>query len=225
MGRIFCRACGAKLDFSALDRAPAGTRRPAALGFHPRGAIRALGAIVAAAAVLCLILALWPVSAMCRGDLSPGKAASCRNKLSELENALEEGKPAAIWFDENEINSYLAALISARRFRLPVAPYRRIWVEGIVLDLTAGGFRITAQVSWGPLRATLRLAGTPGGTADEPALVVKSFSVGRLPLPTRWATTAVRTLRGNSGELETVHRILENLTVIRLEDHRILCGV
>ncbi|HIE10464.1 MAG TPA: hypothetical protein EYP62_02515 [Kiritimatiellae bacterium] len=169
------------------------------------------------------MLALWPVDAVCDGRLSLGKARSCRNKLSELEAALEEGKSAAVWFDEDEINSYLAGLIWARR--LPMPPYWRVCVEAAVLDLTGGGFRMTARILWGPLRATLRLTGTSGGPAYDAALVVKSLAIGRLPLPPRWTGAVVQALAGDAGELERVRRILENLVLIRLEDHRMLCGV
>jgi len=153
------------------------------------------------------------------------QVAAARRKLDRLEAALHSGKTAAVWFEESEINSYLAGLLAARRFRDPWPPFGQPAPESVAVRLSPQGYRALLRVVWGPLRTEWRLEGSIQATAEGVRVQWRKFAVGRMRLPAALGRRLVRRLAGFFPELERAARILENLLLIRWEQNRVLCGV
>lgn len=208
MGRVFCAACGARLDLAHVSRGDMAERGP-----RWRWLRRTLGILVAVGVVAAGALALWPAGGEIGVRGVRGDVRRVRENLGTL-SVLRSGRSLGCEFLEKDINAFLY-----------FTKLRKMKLLAFSVDVTPGRVHVRVIRRLGPWQAgPVRLA--PRLSVDlicEPAdgrLAARGASVGRLPLCGPAKIPAVKWVHGLVSD-EQEWQILKSLSEVRAEDGRI----
>jgi hypothetical protein len=210
MGQLFCRECGAKLDFSQMKPGGGSARRGDRPGITGR-VIRLILLLVLLAALGLLCWAKTP-----RGDAaSTPNARIVSAKMSALRGAIMRKNEVTETFSEADINAHLDGLFANQ----PKPSGLKLHLQEIRLDLNADKTQVWMKSLLGPLRITY--------TADvlirrEPdgrhVFTAGPVAIGRLPAVWLLRDRTVRQMAGVFSRLQEEIALLNRLPVVHVAD-------
>ena len=146
LGRIFCHACGAKLDLTQIKAPGQGGPK---LKRKRQGSlwrvVRSLIELAVLCAVLYAVYLVWQVPPHTSTKPSNADLLALEDRRFDLDRLVMHNQPGKLEISEKEINSYLSSLVMEQ----PPAAWLVFMPETVQMELREGNVKIKL---WGELR-------------------------------------------------------------------------
>lgn len=216
---MFCRNCGAKLDFGAIQAGGFEKQRKkdksSGLGKKIFGFINL---VIFLFLVAGLVLMCWPTSPLAEvGSEAMGEEA--KDKLVRLHEAIEGNIQMEALLNEQEVNAYLALALAGHHREGGTQP---IDVEDLNIMISKRGVEIFTAMKLGPATITYLVHGMPQVGPSGFQFQVNKVTAGHLPMPGplgAWVSSRVANV---FSEMDTEQFVLDNLASMELAERRAL---
>lgn len=202
MGRLYCMACGARLEVNEQTVSAAGARAGRGSGLR----------MLRLGVVLLLLVALVQMVRPVAPGAEVGARAQAGNveaKVEALQAALMESRARQETFAEPELNAYLVELLAGHAG--PSATWLGFEVRRVQVALTPGQAVLLVEAARGSLVLTQEITAEPVRTPQGWQFEVTGLRVGHLPLPrplaNMVAVRSARLLAGLTREREVFQRL------------------
>ena len=205
--RLFCKSCGAKMDFNRMKFGPS----PVLLFFK-----RLLRTVVLLVLLVVVGFAFWPTAPEGRvGTEEDGRA--CFDAMADLYEAIHSEAHRVRVIEEEEINAYLETLV-AEAVPPMQGTFLDLDLESIRLQLVAGEVVVHIRSKWKNVPLTHVLRGVPVVAEDGFSLHVTYAAMGRLPIGGALRPRMVGRLTPVFANMERERHVLDRLDNIELAD-------
>lgn len=210
LGRLYCMACGSKLEVTEKSVAQSG-QTEARLALLGRG-VRLL---LTLSLLLVLIQLLRPVLPSADVGGRPD-ANELGRKLTVLQEGLMERRTTSQLLPEAEVNAYVNEILR----RSPAGSRNWLGLELKVLQLNLQNDLVVVLLvaEKGPLRLTQEIQAVPVRQGDRWTCETKALRMGHLPLPRALARQLAARSAGVFGGLSREREVLERMAVIQIKD-------
>lgn len=211
LGRVFCSACGSRLDFTGLSSNEiVGSARPSIWRRIRWGWVAAgLGAL----ALLLVVLACWPKSAPL-GEEGTRIGGNRVTRQFSAVSKLRRGQSLGLNFEEKDLNGYL---------RFEKAP--KLDLESLSVELGPRRMRVRmvqtlTVLDVGPIRFSPRISRDVLIVPARSRLLFRKGSIGHLPLVGPFKGIAIKSVR-RKLDREPEWQALRDTADIRMESRKL----
>jgi len=201
--RLFCAACGVKLDLES------GRWRSSA----SRG--RWLLRIVQVLLLAAMALLLWPVRPQGAAG-GEAEALEFNGKIKILSAALERGILIVQPISEAEVNGYLAEILKRNPDLSRSERLGRLGIGELNLQFQPDGITVTVIALWGPVRLSYEVTGQPRWQNGRFGLNVRRARWGHLPLAGYASHWMIRRIEVMFSGMERERNVLNRLSRLDL---------
>lgn len=214
---MFCRNCGAKLDFAAVqaDGFEKQRKKDKSSGAGKK-IFGFINLVIFLALVASLVLMCWPTAPLAEvGSEQLGKEA--KDKLLRLHEACEDGIQMQTLVAEQEVNAYLAMVLKGHHREGGSPP---VDVEDLNIMISKGGVEVFTAMKLGPASITYLIEGTPRVGPGGFAFDVEKVTAGHMPMPGPLGNWVAGKVANVFSELEPEKFVLDRLVEMNLAERR-----
>ena len=218
LNAMFCRNCGAKMDFSGLQSQTFAKERKKS---QSRGVGKVVFGLVNLVVFLALLAVLglmcWPQSPLAEvGDPAMGEEAKA--KLVRLHEACENNIRTEEMVNEPELNAYLAMVLEGNAQEGGTPPVN---VDDLNIMVKRSEVEVFTKMKMGPVAITYLVDGVPSVSEDGFRFDVTKVTAGHLPMPGGLGTFVANKVGRVFSGMTPEKYVLDHLAELVLAERRV----
>ena len=214
---MFCRNCGAKLDFASMKSENFDKQRKkdktSGTGKLVFGVVNL---VIFLALLAALIMMFWPTKPLAEvGSEQMGEEA--KEKLIRLHEAADRDIQMDELLNEQEVNAYLAMALAGHHREGGAPP---IDVEDLNIMISKSGIEVFMAMKIGPGTLTYLVRGMPQVGAGGFQFDVQEVTTGHLPMPGPLGDWVAGKVANVFSQMDEERFVLDNLASMNLAERR-----